>query len=158
MKFLVLLPLFATLLVSGCGEKATIPGEAPESLSDADIERILKEAIERDSIEEREGLLFHGNKPYSGWVKTMYDSGQVEGLGRLKDDKLGPLTMWCENGQKRSETTFQDGQSNVNGPANFWHENGKKQAEEIWEDHELISAKYWNNKGEEVETAEETHE
>ena len=36
-----------------------------------------------------------------------------------------------------------------------WHENGQKRSELMWKYDELISAQYWNSKGEEVETAEE---
>jgi len=37
----------------------------------------------------------------------------------------------------------------------WWHENGQKQAEATYKDGEEVSAKYWNRKGEEVETEEE---
>ena len=33
-----------------------------------------------------------------------------------------------------------------------WHENGQKKVEEINKDGEQVSAKYWNSKGEAVET------
>jgi antitoxin component YwqK of YwqJK toxin-antitoxin module len=115
----------------------------PNSLSDADVERLLKEAVEIDSLEERDGLFYQNNEPYSGWAKDMYDSenlrrlgkisaarGQVWALGRLKDGKPDGLqTAWHENGQKMNESTYKDG--------------------------ELISEKWWNAKGEEVDTVEE---
>ena len=37
----------------------------------------------------------------------------------------------------------------------WWHENGQKQAEATYKDGEEVSGKYWNSKGEEVETEEE---
>ena len=40
--------------------------ENPPSLSDADIERLLKEAVDSVSLPERDGLIYHDNKPYSG--------------------------------------------------------------------------------------------
>ena len=151
MKFLVLLPLSAALLVTSCGEKsssegsestgekATTPSVAPKSLSEADVERLLKEAVESDSLEGRDTI--HGNliyqtnesEPFSGWLKIMYDSGQVRSLAQFKDGK-------------------QDGLQTQ------WHENGQKQAEVIWKGFELVSEKWWNSKGEEVETAEEAYE
>ncbi len=72
--------LFAALLVAGCGEK---------SLSDSAIKKALEEAMERDSLQRRNDLLYQANKPkpYSGWVKRMDDSGQVEGLTQFKDGK-----------------------------------------------------------------------
>jgi antitoxin component YwqK of YwqJK toxin-antitoxin module len=61
----------------------------------------------------------------------MYDSGQVKGLIQYKDGKPdGLVTAWRENGQKQAEETFKDG--------------------------EEVSAKYWNSKGEEVETEDES--
>ena len=121
MKLLVL--LFAALLVAGCGEK---------SLSDADVERLLKEAVDRHSIEKRDGLYYQTNEsePFSGWAKTMSDSEYGKGLTQFKDGKPhGPMMVWHENGQKEYEGTYKDG--------------------------EEVSAKYWNRKGEEVESLDE---
>ena len=164
--------LFAALLVVGCGEKSSSEGSdsagvsaepsvdtakpppaespvadspseepsgTPKSLSDADVERLLKEAVESDSLEGRDTI--HGNliyqtnesEPFSGWLKIMYDSGQVRSLAQFKDGK-------------------QDGLQTQ------WHENGQKQSEVIWKGFELVSEKWWNSKGEEVETAEEAYE
>ena len=61
----------------------------------------------------------------------MYDSGQVKGLGQAKDGK-------------------------PDGLMTGWHENCQKQAEETYKDGKEISTKYWNSKGEEVETFEES--
>ena len=64
--------------------------------------------------------------------------------------------MWHENGQKRGEGTFKDGK--VNGLRTNWHENGQKWAEGTYKDGGLVSVKYWNSKGEEVETFDESSE
>ena len=188
MKRLVL--LFAALLVAGCGEKRSSEGSdstgesaepsadtakppvadspseepsgTPNSLSDADVKRLLKEAVEGDSIEGRDTI--HGNliyktnesEPYSGWVKMMYDSGQVRGLAQFKDGKdYGLQTQWHENGQKEDETPFKDGKED--GLRTKWHENGQKWLEKTFEDGVWLggSEKYWNSKGEEVETRKE---
>jgi antitoxin component YwqK of YwqJK toxin-antitoxin module len=99
--------------------------ETPKSLSDADVERLLKEAVDFDSLEERVGLYYHNNEPYSGWTKMMYDSGQVQGLAQFKDGKLdGLFRGWDENGQKESEGTYKDGKAD--GPYMEWYENGQK--------------------------------
>ena len=76
MKILVL--LFAALLVAGCGEKST---------GNPKIDQALKEAVDGDSLEERDGLYYQTNEsePYSGWVKRMWDSEQVAGLTQFKD-------------------------------------------------------------------------
>ena len=71
--------------------------------------------------------------PTGGGDKTIerYESGQRAYEGYLADDgsKVGIWTRWHENGQEQSELTWKD---NVGG-----------------------SAKYWNSKGEEVESEEE---
>ena len=176
MRKLVL--LFAALLVVGCGEKSSDSVTLP--LSDANVERLLKEAVEEDSLQYRDGLYYQPNEsePYNGWVKSMYDSGQVKGLGQFKDgNQVGLFTVWRENGQKEGERTFKDGKRDgltttwhengqkwvevtykdgkLNGRATAWHENGQKMKEGTYKDGEEVSAKYWNSKGEEVETAEE---
>ncbi len=149
MKKLVL--LFAALLVAGCGEKSSDSVTLP--LSDANVERLLKEAVDWDSIEDRNGLSYQPNesKPFSGWAKGMYDSGQVEFLGQFKNGKHdGPYMSWYENGQKWLEGTFKDGKRD--GLGTQWHENGQKWLEGTFKDNEPVSAKYWNFKGEEVKT------
>ena len=117
-KIVILLCAFALI---GCGEKeksndsaesaqdagplqpakeeAEVASSGPEPLiSDADVERILKEAVDMESMEERDGLFYLNDELYSGWMKEMYDSGQAGGLGRLKDGKDdGPYTGWYEN-------------------------------------------------------------
>ena len=150
MKFLVLLSLSAALLVAGCGEKLSSEGSdstgesaeaSPEAaqqseepltlpLSDADVERLLKEAVELEPLEVRGRLFYLNDEPFSGWAKEMYDSGQAEGLMQFKDGKPDGLAI-------------------------FWRENGQKKGGGFYKDGELISGKFWNSKGEEVETEEE---
>ena len=123
--------LFAALLVAGCGEKSSDSVTLP--LSDADVERLVKEAVDIESLEERDDLFYQNNEPFSGWVKKMYDSGQVWGLGRHKDGKPDGLTIsFYENGQKKDETTFKDGKED--GLRTKWHENGQKEHEGIYKD------------------------
>ena len=130
------------------------PSESPKSLSDADVERLLKEAVDYELLEGRDGLFYQNNEPYSGWVKAMYASGQAEGLCQLKDGKQDGLEMrWHENGQKSYEETYKDGK--MDGLALRWHENGQKAAEANVKNDKLISVKYWNSKGEPVDSAEE---
>ena len=102
------------------------PSDTPKSLSDADVEGFLKEAVGEESLQYRDGLFYQNNEPYSGWAKGMYDSGQAKGLGQFKDGKQDGLEMrWHENGQKSYEATYKDG--------------------------EKISMKRWNEEGELIE-------
>ena len=112
------------------------------------------------------------------WV-VWHENGQKKSEGNYKDgNQDGPITLWHKNGQKSQEVNWKDGKKeglNVkwhdNGQkqyeANFkdhkldglttsWHKNGQKRSEVNYKDGELISKKYWNSKGEEVETEGET--
>ncbi len=158
------------------------PSNTPNSLSDADVERLLKEAVDIDlqNLQKLLDVFYLPNEsePYSGWVKSMHDSGQVQFLAQFKDGNPdGLMTDWHENGQKKMEITYKDGKRD--GLRTRWHENGQKRQEStfkddlehglwtswhdneqkrnetIYKDGEVISAKWWNSKGEEVETKEE---
>ena len=102
--------LFAVLVfLGGCGEP---------NLDDAEtIDKILAEAIDEKKLQKRgeedEKLFYAPNEqsPYTGWVKIMYNNRQVEILGHIKDGKIdGLLTRWYENGEKREEGNFKDGE------------------------------------------------
>ena len=126
--------LFATFLIAGCGEK--FPKEAAvavDPLGDSAIEKALEVAVELKSLQKRNDLYYPVNKsdPYSGWLKDMYDSGQVFWLVRFKDGRQDGSTI-------------------------KFHENGQKWEEEFYKEGELISTKYWNSKGEEVADALES--
>ena len=138
-----LLLLFAALVVAGCGEESSSEGSESvskepsnilKSLSDADIQRILKDALE--SYEGRKnGLVYQLNEPepYSGWIKELYDSGQVKRLAQAKEGKEDGLWMeWHENGQKSQEGIWEDGKQN--GLWMEWYEDGQKSYEGTWED------------------------
>ena len=89
-----------------------------------------------------------------GLETQYYENGQKELEVTYKDGKEdGPQTQYYENGQKMSEATFIDGK--FNGLETMWHENGQKQSEVSWKDNVGGSAKYWNSKGEEVDSEEE---
>ncbi len=76
-------------------------------------------------------------------------------LRPYKDGKLdGLLTGWHENGQKWIEGTYKDGKED--GLFTSWRDNGRKANEVTFKDGEQVSGKYWNSKGEEVETREES--
>ena len=183
MKYIILL-LFS-LLVVGCGKKSSSEGSdsagaSAEPSADTEVERLLKEAVDVESLEQREGLFYLNDELYSGWGKYMYSSEQAGGLLRFKDGKMdGPSTEWHENGQKREEATWKDGVTH--GPYTTWypngqkrkegfnkdgkrqglvtelHSNGQKWSEVTYKDDEQVSAKYWNRKGEEVRTYRESH-
>jgi antitoxin component YwqK of YwqJK toxin-antitoxin module len=167
MKKIVL--LFAALLVAGCGEKsssegsesasesATPPSEdvklsadSPKPLiSDADVERLLKGAIDGEAgFEEREdGRWIHrdGSGLLSGWVKW-HEPEYGKGLQRFKDGKMdGPDVYWHENGQKASEVCWKDGEED--GPMTVWYEDGRLASEHTWDNGQLVAVAVWMPNG-----------
>jgi antitoxin component YwqK of YwqJK toxin-antitoxin module len=174
MKHLLLMA-FAILTI-GCGEKKSDGVNAHESES-VDIE---SDGVNLDETEVREGVAYlkNSDSPYTGKIFDFHDNGQKKAEGNLKDGKLdGLLVWWHENGQKKAEENLKDGK--LDGLLVWWHENGQKKAEENYKDgeydglslawyengqkkaegnfkdNELISGKFWNSKGEEVDSLEE---
>ena len=118
------------------------------------------DGVNDNELEERKGIRYlkNSNAPYTGKVFILYENGQRMGEGTLKDGKPhGLVLQWHKNGQKESELNFKDG--TVDGLFTKWHENGQKQLEVSWKDGEEVegSAKYWNSKGEPVDTIEEAY-
>ena len=65
----------------------------------------------------------------------------------------GLWVQWHENGQKAIEKNFKNGK--LDGLLVNWHENGQKAYEANFKDGKRISEKFWNSKGEPVDTIEE---
>ena len=83
-----------------------------------------------------------------------YAGGGPKETGTYKNGRLnGPHTTWYRNGQKKSEGAYKAGKQN--GLWKRWHDDGQKQAEVNWEAGNAVSAKFWNRKGEEVNTLQE---
>ena len=72
----------------------------------------------------------------------------------FKDGKEeGLKTTWYENGQRMEKGTYKKGK--LDGLTVSWHENGQNRTEINYKDGTVISSKYWNSKGEEVDSLEE---
>ena len=157
--FLIVVAL--PLLLVGCG------GEGPE-LEFRGVDGIVM------------AYLKSSDTPYTGKTYELYEDGQKRSEGNFKDGKMDGLCMWWhENGQKAREANYKDdkpdglwtewyenGQKKVevnfkdvkpDGLWTEWHETGQKQFGENFKDGELISAKYWNSKGEPVDSEEEAN-
>ena len=66
------------------------------------------------------------DSPYTGKYFTLYENGQKESAGNIKEGKEDGLTVeWHRNGQKKSETNWQNGK--------------------------IVSEKDWSKNGEEIE-------
>ena len=156
-----LLVMAFAILTIGCGEKKS-------------------DGVNSDELEDREGVFYlkNSNSPYTGKCFEFhengqketemtfkggkmdgpavwwYENGQKETEGNYKDGKIdGLLVAWYENGQKKAEGNYKDGKED--GLYVWWHENGQKMMEATFKDNEFISEKYWNSKGEEVDSLEE---
>ncbi len=76
-------------------------------------------------------------------------------LGDFREGAISPQDFSSVE-LEEGEATLKDGKPV--GPFLRWHENGQKAAEGTYKDGELVSVKYWNRKGEEVETYQESEE
>ena len=95
------------------------------------------------------GYLFYQEHKgrYQAYLLTMYPHDHVY----LDSNKVrqGKETTWYENGQKREETTYKDGEKD--GLWTHWHENGQKKGEGTFKDGKLISEECWDEDGNEKE-------
>ena len=91
-----------------------------------------------------------------GMATYWYDNGQKEQeMGITRGVENGPSTIWYRNGNKKFEGSAKNGKPH--GLISSWHENGQKAMESIYNNGELVknSKKFWNSKGEPVDTIEE---
>jgi antitoxin component YwqK of YwqJK toxin-antitoxin module len=181
MKHLLLMA-FAILTI-GCGEKKSDGVNSDELevregvayLKNSDSPYTGKYFEFHDNGQKKSEENYKDGK-YDGLTVYWYENGGKAGEGNFKDGKPDGLTVsWHENGQKKTEINYKDGK--YDGPAvgwhdngqkegeiNFgkqhglsvlWHKNGQKKAEGNYKDGTPISEKFWNSKGEEVDSVEE---
>ena len=82
-----------------------------------------------------------------GPATLWHENGQKKGEGNWKDgERHGPATYWYENGQKQKEGNWKDGK--LDGLATDWYENGQKAFELTYKDGKLMSAVAWKPNGE----------
>ena len=161
LRLLVLL-VSLPLLLGGCGEKESV-GKVKEEVKPEEPVAETKpklEGVNQDELERRGEFpnfiyfIKGSDTPYTGKFYGLYENGKKEIEVNLKDGKQdGLLSLWHENGQKKEEGNYKDGK--MDGLWTSWHENGQKKLEGNFEDGEEVSAKYWNSKGEPVDTIEE---
>ena len=148
LRLLVLL-VSLSLLLGGCSKIVT----------DSNFVQLLPEleGVNQDELEEREGIIYlkDSDTLYTGKAYELYENGVKKGEINYKDGKIDGLgSQWYENGVKQqSEVNYKDGR--LNGLVTGWHENGQKKGEVTYKDDEMISAKWWNSKGEPVDSREE---
>ena len=152
--------LLAGLFLAGCGSEQSVedspePNQASADVShaDANLEKIIAEAIDDSSLELRgkEGEELHyiklhservitveevmGQKPFSGASKSMYKNGQIRFLNQYKDGKQeGHFTAWYENGKKAAEGNFKDDKEH--GLWVYYNEDGTEKERKTFNDGE----------------------
>ena len=164
--FLIIVTL--PLLLSGCGVEEPVAGTKPELEGVEDIELEFREDIaylkgsETSYTGKAYGLHGNGKKeselnfkdgkengPYLAW----YENGKKMYEGYWKNGKLDGLQVrWYKSGQKKSEGNFKNGKPDV--LVVVWHENGQKLREAHYKDGVVISERYWNSKGQSVDSIE----
>ncbi len=115
----------------------------------------------------------------NGFTTHWHQSGQKKSEGTLKNGKKdGPWIYWSKNGKKVTEEIWKEGKQHgsvtqwfesgqkmaeghatngkLHGLATGWFENGQKRSEQLYENGQVVSAKMWNSKGEEIKTYEES--
>jgi len=72
---------------------------------------------------------FHpnGQKSGEGSYVDAHPGGETDSFGILIDSREGLWMLWYEDGQKRWEATYRDGE--LEGLATLWYESGQKMAE-----------------------------
>ena len=140
MKYFIPVLCAVAALFGGCA-KEDPEVEAPKPVAEAP-----KVVVDEDQLEERDGLDYFEEKPFTGVAVSKYPKGQKLSEYTYKDGKLhGLQTEWRENGQKEWEVTHKNG--NKDGLETGWHENGQKRFEATWKDDEEISYKKWDKDG-----------
>ena len=117
-----------------------------------------KEVVEINKTVSRDGIRYYVNskRPFSGTIILKHKNEKVSGRTSYQNGILnGPCSTWYDNGQKESEVNFKNGK--FEGFYFKWHRNGQRFSESCFVSGELIkgSEKYWNTKGEPVNSITE---
>ena len=159
MKNLLLFAVLVSLplLLGGCGEKPV--AEVKEEVKPEEPVAETKpktEGVNLEELEFREGFyyLLDSDTPYTGKSFALWKNGQKAEEGNYKDGKPDGLVVgWYKNGKKQFESNYKDGKGD--GLWTHWNENGQKFSEKNFKDDKPVSEKYWNSKGEPVDTIQE---
>ena len=91
----------------------------------------IPRVVDFSKIQITNGIAYciNEDKPFTGTFIEIYENGQKKSEGNFKDGEFdGKVTSWHENGQKQSEGNFMDGKQIT------WYENGQKKSETNYKD------------------------
>ena len=115
----ILFATFVALLMVGCG--------GPDLDDKETLVKVIAEAIDGDTLQlrgkEGEKKLAHApnqETPYTGWVKEMYDNGQIKVLMQVEGGKTLTIVSWKPNGEKCLDTNLVNG----NGVVVLYNDDG----------------------------------
>ena len=118
-----------------------------------------RKGVLRQETERRDDgftYLKGSDTPYTGKIFVNYENGKKRAEANYKLGKEdGLAVMWNQNGTKIAEVNYKHGKKD--GLAVMWNQNGTKVAEVNYKDGKkvIVSEKYWNSKGEEVDSLKE---
>ena len=85
------------------------------------------EGVTKKELEEREGIIYlkGSDTLYTGKFYSLHPNGQKKGEGNFKDGKKdGLFVEWHENGQKKLEGNYKDNKG-IKGSSKFWNNKGE---------------------------------
>ena len=85
----------------------------------------------------------HKDGKWHGLWTEWHENGQKKWEETWKDGNLVTATVWKPNGEKCPDTNVVNG----NGIMCWYHDNGQKRGEATFKDGKLISAKQWDKDG-----------
>ena len=155
MKPLLLFAVLVSLplLLGGCGEKEAVAETKPEPEPEPD-------GVDREELEFRgefPNFIYYikgSDTPYTDKAFSLHGNGEKKFELNFKDGKKEGLeAKWYANGQKNREVNYKDGKRD--GLYVMWYEDGQKAREANFKGGKEISEKWWNSKGEPVDSREE---
>lgn len=107
-------------------------------------------------------LLYKAYQKYGkldGKEKWWYENGQLNAENNYKDGKIrGQAKVWHENGKLHNVINYKVGENNgyayKDGKVKWWYDNGQLSSETNYKDGLKVSAKCWDEDGNEIECSE----
>tara|TARA_B100001094_G_C18133015_1_gene773377 strand:- start:932 stop:1417 length:486 start_codon:yes stop_codon:yes gene_type:complete len=154
--------IFIIFLVTSCNEKESqLTGKADVKSIDNDVKKYVPKvgAVNASTMDlNPEGLfcLKGSDIPYTGKTFSLWPNGNIEAEGNMKNGRPdGLVSMWYETGEKAGEGAYKDNKRD--GILIEWHKNGNKKMEQNFDAGNLLSDKFWDKEGNEVDSYEDAN-
>lgn len=154
--------IFIIFLVTSCNEKESqLTGKADVKSIDNDVKKYVPKvgAVNASTMDlNPEGLfcLKGSDIPYTGKTFSLWPNGNIEAEGNMKNGRPdGLVSMWYETGEKAGEGAYKDNKRD--GILIEWHKNENKKMEQNFDAGNLLSDKFWDKEGNEVDSYEDAN-